>query len=62
MRLHSIDFGECQFLSEENNAALRKTVDKVTWDEVEIGLSDYGGSEDKEDFEDEDLDYGFGLK
>jgi len=51
MRLHSIDFGECQFLSEENIAALRKTVDKVTWDEMEIGLSDF---EDEEDF-----DYGF---
>jgi hypothetical protein len=46
--LHSIDFLKCQFLSREHIAALKKTVGKVTWDEVEIGLSDY---EDEEDFD-----------
>lgn len=64
MKLHSIDFWECQFISEENIAALKKTVDKVTWDRLEIGLSDYGdyedevGYEDEWDYEDaEDFDY-----
>ena len=53
MRLRSIDFFECQFLSRAHISALKKTVDKVTWDEMEIGLSDYGDYEDEEDFEDE---------
>jgi hypothetical protein len=58
MKLHSIKFWECQYISEENIAALKKTVDKVTWDELEVGLSDYGDYEDEEYFEDEeDFDY-----
>ena len=55
MRLLTIDFSECQFLSGEQIAALKKTVDKVAWDELEIGLSNYGDYEDEEDFE-HDLD------
>ena len=51
MRLHSIDFLECQYFLGEHIAALKKTVDKVTWDELEIGLSDYWDYKDEEDFE-----------
>ena len=54
MKLHSIDFMECQSISRGNIAALEKIVDKVTWDELEIGLSE--GYEDEEDFEDDDSD------
>ncbi|KIM42656.1 hypothetical protein M413DRAFT_408614 [Hebeloma cylindrosporum] len=56
MGLQSIHFSECHFLSQENIDALEKIIDKVTWDEMEIVLSDVE-YEDEEDFENSEEDY-----